>query len=363
MRRIEYIVNCRFLTQKFTGVQNYAYSCALNMQSIFRDKVLFVAPPGKLNNKSQNFENLVQVGYFSGHLWEQVSLPYFAYKLGKPLLLSFCGLAPIIYNRAAYCVHDIAIFRHPEFFSLKYRLTYNIATRIVIRRVLSVLSVSDFTKSEIKDFFGIENVTIVSNALAEVPLPKKALCLLALKDKLPNENFILTVGSLDPRKNLDVLFEIFETTSFDDTCLVVVGGHGNAFNKRAVATTKSKNVIFMGYLEDWQLHELYGKAKALIFPSHYEGFGLPPLEAMRNGCPVLASNKASMPEVCDKAALYFDPNEKGEIILQINRILTDPNIVKKMIKDGYQRVSHYSRARQKEQLERAVKISKAKIPS
>jgi glycosyltransferase involved in cell wall biosynthesis len=104
-----------------------------------------------------------------------------------------------------------------------------------------------------------------------------------------------------------------------------------------------KNIIFTGYVDAHELIPIYKMAEALIFPSFYEGFGLPPLEAMACGCPVIASNAASIPEACGDAALYFDPYSINDIAAKINHFINDGNVKNGLIQNGFQNIKRFSR--------------------
>jgi len=165
------------------------------------------------------------------------------------------------------------------------------------------------------------------------------------KYQLP-ENFILFVGSIEPRKNLKNLllaYEILPDYVKKDFSLVLVGFSGwknreimNSLNK------KKGKVIYTGYISEKELPFIYNKASVFIFPSFYEGFGLPPLEAMACGCPVIVSNRTSLPEVCGDAVFYVDPNSPENIRDGILKVLEDEELRKNLSKKGIQRAKSFT---------------------
>ena len=346
---MKYLVNCRFLTQRVTGVQRYALGCALNMQKIFGEEVGFVAPIGELNLQGIDLKNVKQFGHSQGHLWEQIELPRYAKSHGAPVILSFCGLPPILYSRYIYCIHDMAVFRHPEFFSTIYGLYYRLMTRIAIKKAVQIICVSEFTKSELKGILNVRGVRVVSNIVEKsfAAIEKDSSpCYRQLLDK----NFLLAVGSLEPRKNLSRLIRAFVSQNFQDVHLLIIGDKSRVFADSGIEQVEHKNVIFTGYVDDNDLKNLYKSAVGFVYPSIYEGFGIPPLEAMIWGCPVAASAASSMPEVCGDAAIYFDPLDEESIGSAIGKLIFDVENRKKLISRGRIRVSRYSSLNQQSEL-------------
>ena len=342
-------MNCRFLTQRVTGVQRYALGCALNMQKIFGEEVGFVAPTGELDLQGKDLKNVEQFGHLQGHLWEQVDLPRYAKSIGVPVVLSFCGLPPILYPRYIYCIHDMAVFRHPEFFSILYGFYYRLMTRIAIKRASQIICVSEFTKSELKDILKVDGVKVVNNIVENsfATLEKNFSPRLS---RFYNKKFLIAVGSLEPRKNLNRLIRAFIGQNFQDIHLLIIGDKGRAFADSATEQVEHRNVIFTGYVDDEDLDYMYRSAIGFVYPSIYEGFGIPPLEAMIRGCPVAASAVTSMPEVCGDAAIYFDPHDVESIGRAISKLVLDIQSRTNLISRGRARVSRYSSLNQQSQL-------------
>jgi glycosyltransferase involved in cell wall biosynthesis len=175
--------------------------------------------------------------------------------------------------------------------------------------------------------------------------PPQDLQLLRKHYKLP-EHFILFVGSIEPRKNLENLVRSYinlDEGIRKDIKLVLAGFKGWE-NKEIMALLKEvkSDVLYLGYLPDKELGELYNLATLFVYPSMYEGFGLPPLEAMACCCPVVASNVASLPEVCGDAALYVDPHDVNSIAEGIHKVLTDDDLRQSLIEKGLERAKLFS---------------------
>mgnify|MGYP000350118574 CR=1 FL=1 len=160
------------------------------------------------------------------------------------------------------------------------------------------------------------------------------------------DNFILFVGSIEPRKNLITLLKAYTklcSKDKDNTPLVLVGFKGWENKEIMKLIDKEKSHIkYLGYVEDEELPHVYNLASMFVFPTHYEGFGIPPIEAFACGTPVIVSNVASLPEVCSDAALYINPNDEDDLKDKIETLLNDNTLQKELIKKGLEKVKEYS---------------------
>jgi glycosyltransferase involved in cell wall biosynthesis len=297
---VKYIVNCRFATQSTTGVQRYALECAKILKDILGDSVVFIAPKGIINLKIKEELKIKQIGLFKGHLWEQINLPLYSF-MNSATLFCFCGMPPILYNRLIYTIHDLSFIRHPEFFNYFYQFFYKIFTKIAYKRCMRISTVSEFTRKELIDVYGPREIDIVNNSISH--LTGKNIRPV-LPNFLMNCDFILTVGSLDPRKNIQKLINVFIREELDVT-LVIVGKKNSVFSGDGIKAPNLKNVIFTGYLADDELAACYINAKCFFYPSMYEGFGIPPLEAIFYGTPVAVSDIPVHREVLKEYVHYF----------------------------------------------------------
>ena len=167
---------------------------------------------------------------------------------------------------------------------------------------------------------------------------------------IPASPYILSLCTLDPRKNLVQAINAFEdfivSEKLDDLNLVLVGGHGSEYEKiqdRIDSNEKIRGkVILTGYVDDDDLSAIYSEALMFVYPSLYEGFGLPPLEAMQCGIPVITSNNSSLPEVVGDAALLVDPNNKLEIMRAMKSLYDDSYLRKKLSHRGLERSTNFS---------------------
>lgn len=348
---MKYIVNCRYATQQATGVQRFAYECSLNVAEILEKNVEFVAPKGKIEKKIKSTLNIKQIGIFKGHLWEQIDLPLYCF-FKKSLLISFCSLPPIFYKKTIYTIHDLAYFRYPDFFNAVYSFIYKIVIKLTFKNILSINTVSEFTKSEAIDLLGNRQIDIVNNSINHmVNQNQKSQLPTVLKDK----KFLLVVGSLDPRKNTLSLIRSFikEKT---DYYLVIVGDKNKVFAKNDdFFKVDDKKIIFTGYLEDFKLRACYENAECFFYPSLYEGFGIPPLEAIFYNAPLAISDIPVHKEIFKNYAVFYDPNDIKNLneLIKISQILKEKN-KKNGIRSDHPLVIKYSKENQKNQLKKII---------
>jgi glycosyltransferase involved in cell wall biosynthesis len=231
-------------------------------------------------------------------------------------------------------VHDL-IFRHlPEHHKPLNRWYLNWSLPLYCRRASHIIAVSEHTRQEIINAYGLpaQKITVIPEAAGPNFEPASPDVIAAVRHKyhLP-DRFLLTVSTLEPRKNLARLLEAWGPLHSAGAAppLVIAGKPGwlnSAFMQALERSPQRAGVILTGYVAEADLPALYGAAEAFVFPSEYEGFGLPPLEAMACGVPVACSNSSSLPEVVGDAALLFAPREVGAIRAALEQIISQPGL-------------------------------------
>jgi glycosyltransferase involved in cell wall biosynthesis len=255
-----------------------------------------------------------------GHLWEQFYLPT---QLHRRLLWSPGNTGPISVSKQVLTIHDVASLDHPEWFERKFALWYATLLPRLVRKVRAVITVSNFSKERIIRLGGLEpaRVHVIYNGVdphfrpAEPEVAKKVRTNFGLTSP-----YILFVGSLDLRKNLKMLLKAWQIGRFNGATLAVVGASGHMFPKLHFDFLP-QGVLLLGHVADELLPDLYSAAAGFVYPSIYEGFGLPPLEAMACGCPVAVSDIPAHREICGDAAMYFDPYIPEEISAKLDSLL------------------------------------------
>ena len=332
---MEIYINARFLTQKITGVQRFAIEISKELKKM-DDQVKFVSPVKVIHNDIANELGVIPIGSSTSHFWEQISLPRYLKRIGSPLLVNLCNTAPLFYSNKVVTIHDVAYKLFPENFSLPFRTYYNFLVPRILQSSRKIITVSNFSKREILKHYKVEEnkVDVIYNAVYNKFTPS---------EKENCEKYILGVSSLSKHKNFDMLVKSFNKIKNKNLKLYIVGEKNRNLNYILTqGHNVNSNVIFTGRVSDQELVELYSNAACFVFPSLYEGFGIPPLEAMASGTPVVASNAASIPEVCGDAALYFDPLDMEDIAEKILKIIQNDNMKKALIHKGFKQIKKYS---------------------
>jgi glycosyltransferase involved in cell wall biosynthesis len=247
-------------------------------------------------------------------------------------------------------VHDICYATHPEWFSARDLRVLNRAVPWSIRHATRVITVSELCRTEIIDHYGVETEKVVRiyngpGAGAQPIGEAQARTELAGIGIDPSRPYLLAVGNLQPRKNLVRLIAAFRqlvAAGADDDLIIVGPEHHGAQQVLDAAREASGRVRFTGYLNDLQLAACYRLATIYVFPSLFEGFGLPPIEAMSHGVPVACSRAGAMPEVCGDAVEYFDPLDVESMAAALTRLLHDSGRRAELIEAGLAQCRRYS---------------------
>lgn len=335
------VINARFLTQQITGTQRFALQIVSELLAI-RDDIILVAPKGDLVSLPKHMKGKVrQFGFSNGHLWEQISLPAYLQQNRRPLLLNLMSTAPMYYKNQIATHHDITYVRHPESFSRSFCNLYAFLVPRMLKNSRHILTVSNFSKGELTSHYKIPDskISVVYNAASSDfnsdITPETA----------DTPSYFLAVSSTNAHKNfarLEHAFRSYAAKNTTQTSLYIVGSQAKSFALQTTVDSSDGRVRYLGRVSDQELVNLYKGARAFAFPSIYEGFGIPPIEAQQSGCPVISSHSASMPEVLADSVIYFDPHDINDIEQAIERVDTDTALRADLISRGFQNAATYS---------------------
>lgn len=257
----------------------------------------------------------------AGHVWEQAVLPRLA--RGAEVLVNPANLAPLAFPRNVVVIHDAAVLREPEWYSRAYVAWQRAVLPRIASRALKVITVSAFSARELRELLGVEATVVPGGVDHERFTPGTPRA---------ERPYVLTVASRTARKNLGALAETARRLAADGIELVAAGGGRPQFRSEDVPVRE------LGHVPDAQLPALYAGAQAFVLPSLYEGFGLPCLEAMACGTPVVASDRGALPETCGDAALLVDPTDQSAIADAVQAAMVDEALVDR----GLRRATEFS---------------------
>ena len=314
-------INGRFLSQPVTGTQRYSREFLGELDSLLakseapRPPVVILVPASVKTFPNYHCLTVSRVGRFSGQAWEQLELPFYA---KEGILFTPCGGAPIMHRRNIITIHDAAVIAAPQGYSLAFRTWYQVLNRALCRLALHIMTVSHFSKSELVKWYGADpqKITITylgsEHALRPAPEPR-----ILSENLLSRFQYVLLVGSKNPNKNLVGLLRALPYLDLANSGMqVAIAGPTDpkVFGDHQIAHDKVRD---LGYVNDSELRTLYESAACFVFPSFYEGFGLPPLEALALGCPAIVANTTAMSEIFSGIAFLCDPNDPSDIAEKI----------------------------------------------
>ena len=328
MQRIA--VNTRSMSKPLTGVQRYTGE----LLSRWNGYAEPITPAQPMNG-------------IRGHVWEQFVLPA---RVGHRLLFSPCNSGPLEIRNQVVTIHDMVYFDHPETLNRRFAAWLRFLLPQLVRKVQRIITVSGFVKERVVEVLRVpaEKVTVIANGVAPRFCPEAANNNEQARIQLgiPTPHYVLALGSIEPRKNLQRLLHAWERVAEatpQDIWLVVAGGQGNsAIFKSEEFSALPARVHMTGHVADEILPSLVAGALALAYPSIYEGFGLPALEAMASGVPVLAGDCAALREVIGNAGLLVNPLDLREMEEGLVRITQDNTLRSQLRVHGLQRAGRFS---------------------
>lgn len=322
--------NTRNLSGSLTGVQRYTQEISGRLG----DRLVCIASETPLHG-------------LRGHLWEQAILPR---KLGRHLLWSPSNTGPLAVEKQVVTIMDMSPLDHPEWLSRKFSSWYQFLLPRLISRVRQVITISEFSRQRILHY-----CPKAADKVHVTPLAADSRFTQVTRDRIneavfqmgiPSPHYMIALGSLEPRKNLKTLLQAWQKIHSDlpsDVWLVLAGAKGKSlvFGDQSFDDLPPR-VHLTGHVPDDLLPALYSGAVASAYLSHYEGFGLPPLEAMSCGTPVLTSNTSSLPEVVGDAALLVDPLDVEAVSFSLVRLVEDSALRESLRHKGLAQVKRFN---------------------
>ncbi len=337
MRKIQ--LNGKFLSASPTGVHRVAAELGDALAGLIAEghpavaglQLEIVAPRNGMARAAQMLAPTRCVTPLTGIPWEQIALPL---RRGEGLLLSLCNIAPVLSRNAVTMIHDVQVLLSPQSYEPAFRLWYRLVQPLIARRQRHILTVSEFSRGEIvrAGLCSADKVTVIHNGVDHILQIASDDAAITRLD-LASESYVVALANTQLHKNIAVLMQAFADPALSQLKLVLFGG-ANAADFAATGVAIPDNAIFAGRISDAELRGLLENALCLAFPSTTEGFGLPPLEAMLLGCPVVAAPCGALPEVCGEAALYAPPADVGAWAGVIAQLASDDGLRSRMVEAG-----------------------------
>ncbi|MCF7795221.1 glycosyltransferase family 4 protein [Patescibacteria group bacterium] len=359
-------IDARFYGPVGKGLGRYTKEIVDNILRMDSENfyVIFLSPENYdlFSSENKNVKKvLVKSRWYS---WsEQIFFPWQIYK-EKLDLMHFTHFNVPILTRVKFIVtiHDLILTRFstqratllpPLYYKIKY-LAYKFVISLAVSRAEKIIAVSEFTKKDIEKKFKVkkDKISVIYEGISNLNLQEiesREYDKKILKNYNINDNrYLLYVGNAYPHKNLESLLDIFKKLKNDfPSLLLVLVGKEDYFYNRLKKYAKNLNlsnedIVFADYVPDNELVSLYRNALAYVFPSLYEGFGLPPLEAMSYDCPVVSSDQSSLPEVLGDSALYFNPYNNIDMYEKIKKIIKNKYLRKELVEKGKLQINQYN---------------------
>jgi glycosyltransferase involved in cell wall biosynthesis len=330
-------INGRFLTVALNGIRRTAYELVYALDELIerggvdsnRYKFIILYSGEIKNQIVLKHIQIIRRGILKGNLWEQFELPIYSF---GSLLVSMCTISTLFKRKQVIIVHDASVFVNPQYFSSAFRAWYKFAVPLLGKLARHIITVSEFSKNELVKYAGFDDakITVIYNAGEHIK-----------RFGEPDDTFIakieqfkpycLAVSSLAVNKNFNGLGKALNKITDLHHHMLIAGSKLTVLQENG----QEDNMIYLGYVSNEELQYLYRNASLFIFPSFYEGFGIPPLEAMALGCPVIASDTTAMPEILGNASAYFNPYDATDMSVKIDLLLKNNDELTKLKNAGY----------------------------
>lgn len=335
-----FTINGRFLSQVTTGVQRYAKGIVLALDTRLTGvpgRRTLLLPPNAATAPDLGAIGLRIAAGARGHLWEQAILPLRA----DETILNLCNTGPILAKRQIVCMHDANIFTERDSYSAGFRAFYRFLLPQLAKRGARITSVSHFSTRRLATYLSIDpgDIEVVYNGHEHV-FDWNASASRFHGQIEHIRPFVLLLGSQARHKNVNFILKQASSLDALGLDLVVVGGSAPIFT--AVDLIRAENIHWLGFVSDDDLACLYRHALCIAFPSRSEGFGLPIVEAMALGCPVVASDQSCLPEICGGAALQGGPDDPRAWTVHFTNLARSAALRAELREKGLERVKAFS---------------------
>ncbi len=327
------VFNGQFLARRMTGQERFAYETIVELDKLVgKDKIELVVPPNAHNIPLLQNIKVVETGRLKGIIWEQISLGIYTIKK-KAISLNLCSVMPII-KPGIICIHDLSYKVNPQYCKNLYGKLSQVWHKIFYHLAWAfspiIYTVSNYSKQQMIDIYKVkpEKIHVIENGWQHFRTVAEDDGIFQKNTRLERNKYYFMLGSLSPNKNLEWIYEVAKKNP--NEVFAVAGNivsYGDDYKDRNL-----KNVELLGFVSDEEVKALMKNCKAFIFPSKFEGFGIPPLEALSVGAKIIVSNASCLPEIYGNAAVYIDPYDTN---VNLNELLSKTTSGEKEVLEKY----------------------------
>lgn len=327
------VFNGQFLARRMTGQERFAYETILELDKIVgKGKVELIVPPNAKNVPNLNNIDIVKTGKLKGAAWEQIDFGFYTIK-HHALSINLCSVMPIV-NPGIICIHDLSYKVNPQYFRNVYgklsQIWHKIFFHLAWRFSPIVYTVSNYSKQQMIDIYKVQpdKIHVIENGWQHFQKVTEDETVFDKHKNLEKNHYYFMLGSLAPNKNIEWIFEVAD--KHPNEMFAIAGNvvsYGNNYKSK-----KTKNVELLGFVSDGEVKALMKHCKAFVFPSKFEGFGIPPLEALSVGAKIIVSGSSCLPEIYENAAVYIDPNNTD---VDLEALLSTPTSGEKEVLEKY----------------------------
>lgn len=320
------IINGRFKNQRMTGVQRFATEIVNNLDCEYD----LVVPPKVFSNG------------ILGHLWEQVYLPIYCFIINERLLC-LCNLGPLLYFNKSVVIHDVFFKDYPNWYSRKFVFVYNLIVPLLIKTSKNIYTVSQYSKRRMENIYNTNGVIVLGNGVDIVNINDKQI---ANKNTFACDGYFLVLANNQLRKNLKFTLcccvKFIKSNNLNYK-VVVVGDSSKNFNSDKELNSKINDyIIYTGRVDDNTLSSLYAQCDAFLSLSLAEGFGIPVIESMAFGAPVICGNNTAYPESAGDAAILVDATSEEDVLHALKRVISEEGLREDLVQRGFNNIKRFN---------------------
>lgn len=345
-------INGQFTARKMTGQERFAYETVIQLDNCIETgnfELELVVPYNAMNIPPLKKIRIIKYGKAKGSLWEQTFFTYYTI-IYKRISLNLCSIMPLI-KPGIICIHDLSYKVNPQYFTTFYakvsqiwhKIQYNIAWRFSPL----IFTVSHFSKQQMIDIYNVnpQKIKVITNGWEHFSRIKEMSDIKIKKPELFTKPYFFSLGSLAPNKNIEWILKV--ATKHPQYNFFIAGNSNMKSYGKDYKENDLTNVKFLGYISDSEIKALMRHCKAFIFPSFFEGFGIPPLEALSVGAKIILAKTTCLPEIFQNSGYYINP---------YNTDIDLDNLLNHTVSDSKPILEKYTFKRSAEDLKSSIEI-------